>query len=223
MVATITNKAGESVPGVCTGNHVRLSQEWFNDKNFSNKRKSMVIMHEILHAGTMYAVNTYLQIRKGDKTVSMPKDICDSCARILRVFESIKNNPDFEGQYGKAKMTEMIAELSNPTFVSLLKMSYPSLWHKLIDAICEMLGINRRFNNYTTLKKAVEEILSHPDYRLAGEYYEKARLNSTNFYLDESQYYDANEQYQQRTNTQTDREVLSMGAERLDTDNLNKF
>ena len=74
------------------------------------------------------------------------------------------------------------------------------------------------------MKKAVDYIITHPDYRLASDYYQKAALNTSRFYLDESQYYDASDvRYQQRTNTLTDREVLSMAADCLDTAKLTEF
>ena len=191
VLDTIKNDKNEIVPGVSTGIRISLNQESFNDASLSNERKSMIILHEMIHAATTYAVRAYDKIRKGDNTVHMRDDMYNSCAQIVRVFESIQNNPDFEGQYGKTRITEMVAELSNPTFVSLLKMSYPSMWHEFVDFVCRLFGINKRFNNYSMLKKAVDNILSNPDYALASKHYKQVQLNESRHYLDESQYYDA--------------------------------
>ena len=220
MQETILNDDGQKVPGVCKGNRVSLSTEYFNSKYISNKQKSMVILHEMIHAATTYAMNAYARIKKDGEAVNMSKDIYDSCARIERVFRSIKYDPRFKKQYGNKKLNEMIAELSNPAFVSLLKTTYTSKWNEVLDLICRILGIDKSFSNYAKLKEAVDYIITHPDYRLASDYYQKAALNSKRFYLDESQFYDASDvRYQQRTNTLTDREVLSMASDRLNNSN----
>jgi hypothetical protein len=89
-----------------------------------------------------------------------------------------------------------------------------------LDFVCRLFGIDKRFTNYTKLKEAVDHIITHPDYRLASDYYQKAALNTSRFYLDESQFYDASDvRHQQRTNTLTDRVVLSMASERLNNSN----
>ena len=122
----------------------------------------------------------------------MSKNIYNSCKQIDKVYDAIKNNPRFKKQYGINNAREMIAELSNPEFVDRLKSSYPSAWHHLLSAICEILGINKSFTNYDKLTKAVDEILSHPDYQLAKDYYSFVKENT--HYLDESQYADVQEQ-----------------------------
>ena len=59
---------------------------------------------------------------------------------------------------------EWCALLSDPQVILLLKHTYPSLWYKLLDTLCEIVGINKRFTNYATLKKAFDCIHADPNY-----------------------------------------------------------
>lgn len=215
VVPIIRNEQGNEVPGVNTGDQVSFNVRSFNSTKVDNEYKSKVILHEMLHAATTYALRKYADKRRG-ATVNMPKNIYDSCAEMERVFNAIKNNPLFEKEYGIKNGKEMIAELSNPDFVNKLKASYPSAWHGLLDQICKLFGINKSFTNYDKLKKAVDEILAHPDYKLAKEHFALVDQNAT--YLDESQYADADVQEQRRDGRMTDQEVLAYAVDMYESD-----
>jgi hypothetical protein len=186
VVPVVINDQGKEVPGKHSKGVVTLSQKHFNSRAYTNELKSKVILHEMLHAATMYAMSNYYKIRGGDATVQMPKNIYDSCMEINRVFNAIKDHRTFKDTYGIKNSSEMIAELSNPEFVGKLKDTYPSNWHMLLQAICNILGINKSFTNYDKLLKAVEEILAHPDYQLAKDYF--AGDGKKTHYLNEAQY-----------------------------------
>lgn len=214
VVPVIYNNEGKKVPGKSRGDKILLSAEYFNRSDISDQEKSRLILHEMLHTATTYAMNAYESATKKGVTADLSKNIYNSCKQIDKVYDAIKNNPRFEKQYGIKNAREMIAELSNPEFVDRLKSSYPSAWHHLLSAICEIFGINKSFTNYDKLTKAVDEILTHPDYQLAKDYYSFVKGNT--HYLDESQYADVQEQ--QRTNTLTDREILAMAAATLEAE-----
>lgn len=215
VVPIIRNEQGNEVPGVNTGDQVSFNVRSFNSTKVDNEYKSKVILHEMLHAATTYALRKYADKRRG-ATVNMPKNIYDSCAEMERVFNAIKNNPLFKNEYGIKNGKEMIAELSNPDFVEKLKATYPSAWHGLLDQICKLFGINKSFTNYDKLKKAVDEILAHPDYKLAKEHFALVDQNAT--YLDESQYADADVQ-EQRMREDTDASYMA-AVEDGDTETL---
>ena len=82
----------------------------------------------------------------------------------------------------------MVACITQPDFAAKLKSSYPSAWHQLLEAICKILGINKTFTNYDKLTKAVDEILTHPDYALSSKHDSLASKNA--HYLEESEYTD---------------------------------
>jgi hypothetical protein len=68
-----------------------------------------------------------------------------------------------------------------------LKATYPTPWHQLIDAICELIGINKTFSNYDKLKKAFDRLKSDPNYALKKNE-DNAIVEENPYYLDESQY-----------------------------------
>ena len=120
---------------------------------------------------------------KEGATVNMPKNIHDSCVEINRLLDSIKKAPQFINEYGLKDSAEMVAELSNPVFVAKLKHTYPTKWDDFLSCICRMLDINKSFSYYDKLKKAVDEIVAHPDYQIAIGYF----LHEKTYYLEEFQ------------------------------------
>lgn len=219
VVPIIRNEQGNEVPGVSTRDQVSFNARSFNSTKVDNEYKSKVILHEMLHAATTYALVTYYETRTGGATVEMPKNIYDSCMEINRVFNAIKNDRNFKEQYGTKDGAELVAELSNPEFVKDLKRSYPSALHQILDAICKLFGINKSFTNYDKLLKAVDEILTHPDYQLAKDYF--IGDGKTTHYLDESQYADADVQ-EQLTLEDTDASYMA-AVEDGDTETLQRM
>jgi hypothetical protein len=126
-----------------------------------------------------------IAIKEG-ATAELPKNILNIGKEIYKVYAAISKNPDFKGDYGVKNEKEMVAQLANPEFTYKLKHSYPSVWHKLLEAICEIFGINKTFTNYDKLTKAVDKLLTHPDYALAKDYY--SVLDQNPYYLEDSQY-----------------------------------
>ena len=188
VVPEIRNKEGNPVPGVARGNKISFSQSDFNSTNMSDKVKSDVILHEMLHTATVYAIRIYDQAKRRGETAKLPKHINNSCKEIYRVYAAISKSPRFTGEYGVKNAYEMVAELTNPVFAEKLKGTYPSVWHKLLEVICEILGINKTFTNYDKLTKAVDEILTHPDYALSSKHDSLVSKNA--HYLEESEYTD---------------------------------
>ena len=123
----------------------------------------------------------------------MPKNIYKAAKEINAVYNAISKDTYFTDEYGLQSAEEMVAELSNPYFVSKLKGSYPSGWHQILNGICKLLGINKTFTNYDMLQKAVDRLLSHPDYTIANDYYNYISDKNAH-YLDDSQYIDISTQ-----------------------------
>ena len=218
VVPEILNENGGQASGVSIGDKIAYSQRLLNRADVSNESKSKTILHEMLHASTVYAITEYKKSIKEGATAELSKNIYNSCKEFYRVYAAISKNPRFEGDYGVKNVPEMVAKLSDPVFVEKLKGTYPSMWHEILDMICRLLGIDKSFTNYDKLRKAVDQILSDPDYTLAQGYYERL-ADKTPYYLDESQYSDVQEQ--QRTTTLNDREVLAKAADALEATDLN--
>ena len=180
---------GKPASGSTLGRSVELNQKTFNNPKVSNKQKSQTILHEMLHTASIYATKVYdLAIKEG-VTAQLPKNIYKAAKEINTVYNAISKDTYFTDEYGLQSAEEMVAELSNPYFVSKLKGSYPSGWHQILNGICKLLGINKTFTNYDVLKKAVDRLLSHPDYAIANDYYNSV-ADKNAYYLDESKYTD---------------------------------
>ncbi len=83
------------------------------------------------------------------------------------MYVALCQNALFTGTYSVESVHDMFAYLSNSEFVIRLQYTYPSPWHLILEGICDVLHINKHFNNYVKLKKAIDEIHNHPDYLLA--------------------------------------------------------
>ena len=218
VTPTVTNNKGVQQAGVSRGKKITLSQRYFNDSRISFERKANTILHEMLHSATVYAIKAYRIITEEGGTETMQSNLQRACKKIFSVYATIKDNSDFKNEYGIKNEEEFVAELSNPYFVAKLKNTYASPWHKILEGICELLGINKSFSMYAKLKSAVDDILSDPDYELANDYDKVIDLKGNNaYYLEDTEY-----QEQQRTDTLTDREVLEMAANEIKVSDLNQ-
>ena len=218
MVApTVTTKDGEQRTGVSRGDKITLSQRYFNDSRVPSERKAQTILHEMLHSATVYAIKAYGIITNEGGTETMQSNLHRACKKIFSVYATIKVDPRFAKEYGIKNEREFVAELSNPHFVEKLKNTYASPWHKILEAICELFGIDKNFSMYGRLKSAVDDILSDPDYELAIDYNKSIDLKGHNnaYYLEDTEY-----QEQQRTDTLTDREVLEMASAEIKVSDL---
>lgn len=202
--------------GSAKGNKIILSQAYFRNKNVPAERKASTILHEMIHTATVYAMDEYIKVRKGESTAMMSKEMYKACEQIFAVHLKIKDDPLFAKEYGVTNARELVAELSNPDFVVKLKRTHLSLWDELLDLICRMFHINKSFTAYDKLKKALDVLLSHPNNQLRQSYYEYVEPSQENH----DDYSDYTVQEQQRTDTLTDREVLELAANEVKVSDL---
>ena len=111
------------------------------------------------------------------------KKVIKSCQSIIQVYETFINYRDLD-EFRELSIMEWYASLSDPHVVLLLKLTYPSPWHRLLDALCEIVGIHKTFSLYDKLKKAVECILADPNYVPAPKDYPRL-ATKTPYYMDE--------------------------------------
>ena len=204
--------------GSAKGNKIILSQAYFRNKNVPAERKASTILHEMIHTATVYAMNEYIKVRKGESTAMMSKEMYKACEQIFAVHLKIKDDPLFAKEYGVTNARELVAELSNPDFVVKLKRTHLSLWDELLDLICRMFHIKKSFTAYDKLKKALDVLLSHPNNQLRQSYYEVVAESVENT----NDYSDYTVQEQQRTDTLTDREVLEFAANEVKVSDLSQ-
>ena len=130
------------------GDMVEYKTSYFNDRAVSDQKKASTLLHELIHACTIYAMSSDLYT-------------ANAAAALEKIYDEIKNDPDFKGAYGIKDSYEMVAELSNPKFVSLLKKK--SLWQGVLDWICNLFGFSRGTTAYDNAMQCLDHILDNPD------------------------------------------------------------
>lgn len=152
-------------------NIIELNGERFNSIKMSDEFKAATVVHEMIHALTCWAIDTYK---------SHPEKLTDeqkkACADIIAVYDAIKDDGNFRNElrksseiednaeYGLTNEYEMMAELANPIFRAALKVR--KLWKSLINGIERLLGIQipgvdaTEENAFDILDRALETLMN---------------------------------------------------------------
>lgn len=130
------------VPGK---NRIELNAGFFNSIRMSDEGKAQCMLHEMIHAVTSWAIEQYKQ--NPDALNEVQRKAVED---IMNVYQTI-NTEQFRNQlelsargdanitYGLTNEHEMMAELANPKFRKVLKIT--KLWRQLINGIKMLLGI----------------------------------------------------------------------------------
>ena len=162
--ANQTFSKSSDVAGDNAGDMIEYKTSYFNKTSVSNQEKARVILHELIHACTIYAMEYgNLVPDKFDGITSVFNDI----------YNDIKNDPAFKNEYGLKNAKEMVAELANPRFVGLMKKK--SVWDRILDAICRLFGFHRGNTAYDNAMQCLEYILDNPNIELYRAYAESYR------------------------------------------------
>ena len=164
--------------GLQFGDKVRYDTTYFNSPYLTDQKKAGTILHELIHASTVYALEGY---NLGWYMDNPPLE--DACKAIYDVYSEIQDAPEMvnaDGKrfYGCTNAKEMVAELANPEFRLALKKK--NLWERLVDAIKRLLGIEPG-NAYDAVNRAFDQLLENYDYGLERRYI-RAAMNSGSRY-----------------------------------------
>ena len=164
--------------GLQFGDKVRYDTTYFNSPYFTDQKKAGTILHELIHASTVYALEGY---NLGWYMDNPPLE--DACKAIYDVYREIQHAPEMvnaDGKrfYGCTNAKEMVAELADPEFRLALKKK--NLWERLVDAIKRLLGIEPG-NAYDAVNRAFDQLLENYDYGLERRYI-RAAMNSGSRY-----------------------------------------
>ena len=125
------------------------------------------ILHELIHSVVARAISiaSGKAFDKNNQPIDkslLPKDVLDGIQTLTEVYDAIKNDDAFKNEYGYKNLDEMISEISNPKFRTLLKAK--SVWRKFIDGILHILGIKdkkaEQSNALTEIESALDKVLS---------------------------------------------------------------
>ena len=156
--------ASQNVAGDNIGDMVEYKTSYFNDTTFTDQRKASTILHELIHACTVYVMHkntTMGDVSYGSSKSENYNRIANAATRLNRIYFEISYDTDFQGQYGIKSAKEMVAELANEEFVGLLKKK--NLFDKIVDWICDLFGIRRGTSAYDNARLCLDYILDNPE------------------------------------------------------------
>lgn len=140
--------------GRYTNNNTIVYNKRYFEADLNNDRKPDILLHEVIHAITIYALS--------DQTAnwSRSKDLEDFRNTINDIYGKVRYNDALKGERGIKDIKEFVAELGNPVFRRKLQsIDNRSFWQKLVDAVKNLLGIHTSSTYYgrmmNTLDKAI--------------------------------------------------------------------
>lgn len=164
------------VGGDNVGDMVEYKTSYFNDATVSDQRKASTLVHELIHACTVYVMHyetgTYSIGNISNKDANYIK-LANCATRLNAIYEEIKSDPDFSDSYGIKNAKEMVAELANEKFVGLMKKK--NLWQRILDAICNLFGFSRGTTAYDNAMACLDYMLDNPDVKAYREYAKSQR------------------------------------------------
>lgn len=140
--------------GRYTNNNIIVYNKRYFEADLNNDRKPDILLHEVIHAITIYALS--------DQTAnwSRSKDLENFRNTVNDIYSKVKYNDVLKGEQGIKDIKEFVAELGNPVFRRKLQsIDNRSFWQKLVDAVKNLLGIHTSSTYYgrmmNTLDKAI--------------------------------------------------------------------
>ena len=168
---SFVNKMLIRANGLSVGDIIQYKTSFFNDTAVTDQEKAETLLHEVLHSCTVYALDTAKDPNAKKKFSSNPEvyqRLVDTAKQLESIYNEIKDDADFEGSYGITNAYEMVAELSNSEFVE--KLQKKNLWDKIVDAICTLLGIEKKSDAYSNVRACVDFIFENFDEGLYNQH-----------------------------------------------------
>jgi hypothetical protein len=137
---------------------------YLNDKGVSDQEKARVLLHELIHGCTTYAIRAKEKYLKNYPAnvdrYGLDYKMTQAVEQLQRVYKDISNDPLFKGEYGAKSVYEMVAELSNMEFRE--KLQKRNLWSRIVEAIKMVFGIETK-TQLDGVSAALEYILDNVD------------------------------------------------------------
>lgn len=144
-----------STAGVyASANVIALDSDGYNDKSKSNINKKKTILHEIIHAVTVYALN---DANKEKLSPEMQK----AASELKDIYKTLKDKGllDENKWYGGKDVLEMVSELANPAFRQYLKAI--NIFSEIVNKIAKFFAIepNSKMHTVSSALSEIEERL----------------------------------------------------------------
>lgn len=154
---------GETLPfgtiGKYTNNNTIIYKKSFLERDMMNSMKAPIILHEVLHALSMYALSNQT------KNWKRSEDLEKFRTEMNSLYQDLKTNPTLKGERGIVDVFEFVAELGNPVFrkriqqIDELNKAKKSFWSRVLDAFKTLLGLHTSNTYYQRSMNALEKAL----------------------------------------------------------------
>lgn len=154
---------GETLPfgtiGKYTNNNTIIYKKSFLERDMMNSMKAPIILHEVLHALSMYALSNQT------KNWKRSEDLEKFRTEMNSLYQDLKTNPILKSERGIVDVFEFVAELGNPVFRSKIQeidkqnKANKSFWARVLDAFKTFLGLHTSNTYYQRSMNALEKAL----------------------------------------------------------------
>ena len=154
---------GETLPfgtiGKYTNNNTIIYKKSFLERNMMNSMKAPILLHEVLHALSMYALSNQT------KNWKRSEDLEKFRTEMNSLYQDLKTNPILKSERGIVDVFEFVAELGNPVFRSKVQevdkqnKANKSFWSRVLDAFKTLLGLHTSNTYYQRSMNALEKAL----------------------------------------------------------------
>ena len=154
----------EGIVGRYNTNTVVYKKSFF-ERDINNNEKAPILLHEVLHALSIYALSD----KPGD--LKNTKELEKFRTEINSIYQDLKNNPILKGERGIIDIYEFVAELANPVFRAKLqeidkqikknqKAQKQSFWQRILNAFKSLLGLHVTNSYYQRSMNALDKALN---------------------------------------------------------------
>lgn len=154
---------GEILPfgtiGKYTNNNTIIYKKSFLERDMMNSMKAPIILHEVLHALSMYALSNQT------KNWKRSEDLEKFRTEMNSLYQDLKTNPLLKNERGIVDVFEFVAELGNPVFrkriqqIDELNKAKKSFWSRVLDTFKTLLGLHASNTYYQRSMNALEKAL----------------------------------------------------------------
>ena len=154
----------ESLPfgtiGRYTNSNTITYKKSFLERDIMNSMKASIILHEVLHSISMYALSNQT------KNWKRPEALQEFRTEINSLYQDLKTNPILKGERGIVDIFEFVAELANPVFrgkiqeIDKQNKANKSFWSRVLNAFKSLLGLHTSNTYYQRSMNALDKALN---------------------------------------------------------------
>lgn len=146
--------------GRYTNSNTITYKKSFLERDIMTSKKASIILHEVLHSLSMYALS------KSTKNWKRPEALQEFRTEINSLYQDLKNNPLLKDERGVVDIFEFVAELANPIFRGKIQeidkqtKANKSFWSRILDAFKSLLGLHTSDTYYQRSINALDKALN---------------------------------------------------------------